>query len=272
MSAAMMSIPADALHLRNMLFDLSKPVTISPKEFNTVWPYIDSVYTKLQSGAAASIWYTQIYHAVRGAGTHEGSERLEELGGSSLKRQDIVIQKRGTKSSDLRSLPHGKLFQDDVLQAYELLTEREWLFEELQIIDKRENGEIIAEGLKHIEKWCSGKWQPRYIMTDDSAIEQRAIHLAFPGLDGGEQEVAHLLCSVHSNRALLRRLGSNANKPIYQLLKHAMYCFTQIQNRALCEQAVAAATAIDNTGNIANYVQTYWLQTASRWVIYNHGN
>ncbi|RPB21160.1 hypothetical protein L211DRAFT_450441 [Terfezia boudieri ATCC MYA-4762] len=105
-------------------------------------------------------------------------------------------------------------------------------------------------------------------MTDDSAIEQRAIRLAFPGLNGGEQEVAHLLCSVHSNRTLLRRLGSNANKPIYQLLKHAMYFVTQIQNRALCEQAVAAATAIDNTGNMANYVQTYWLQTASKWAMY----
>ncbi|KAF8435878.1 hypothetical protein BGX38DRAFT_1216159, partial [Terfezia claveryi] len=45
-------------------------------------------------------------------------------------------------------------------------------------------------------------------MTDDSAIEQRAIRLAFPSLNAGEQEVAHLLCSVHSNRTLLRRLGS----------------------------------------------------------------
>ncbi|KAF8446829.1 hypothetical protein BGX38DRAFT_1330659 [Terfezia claveryi] len=49
MSAAMMSISADALHLRNMLFDLSKPVTISPETFDTVWPYVDSVYTKFQS-------------------------------------------------------------------------------------------------------------------------------------------------------------------------------------------------------------------------------
>ncbi|KAF8421730.1 hypothetical protein BGX38DRAFT_1239967 [Terfezia claveryi] len=48
-------------------------------------------------------------------------------------------------------------------------------------------------------------------MTDDSAIEQRTIRLAFPGLNAGEQEVAHLLCSVHSNRTLLRRLGSNAH-------------------------------------------------------------
>jgi len=49
-----------------------------------------------------------------------------------------------------------------------------------------------------------GKYQPQYIMTDDSAIEQRAIRLAFPGLNTGEQEVTRLLCSVHSNRTLLR--------------------------------------------------------------------
>jgi len=96
-----------------------------------------------------------------------------------------------------------------------------------------------------------GKWQPRYIMTDDSAIEQRVIRLAFPGLNAGEQEVTHLLCSVHSNRTLLR---SDANKPIYQLLKHAMYCFTETKNRELCEQAIQAATTIDNTGNTAKYI------------------
>ncbi|KAF8419735.1 hypothetical protein EV426DRAFT_676556 [Tirmania nivea] len=50
MSAAMMSISADTPHLRDMLFDLSKPVTVSPETFDNVWPYVDSVYTKLRSG------------------------------------------------------------------------------------------------------------------------------------------------------------------------------------------------------------------------------
>ncbi|KAF8446610.1 hypothetical protein BGX38DRAFT_1330789 [Terfezia claveryi] len=50
MSAATMSISANALHLRDMFFDLSKPVTISPETFDKVWPYVDSVYTKLQPG------------------------------------------------------------------------------------------------------------------------------------------------------------------------------------------------------------------------------
>jgi len=105
-------------------------------------------------------------------------------------------------------------------------------------------------------------------MNNDSAIEQRAIRRALPGLNTGEQEVTHLLCSIHSNRTLLRRFGSDDNKPIYQLLKHAMYCFTEVQNRDLCEQAVTAATAIDNTGNTTKCVQTYWLQTASKWAMY----
>ena len=44
----MMPISSDALHYRNMLFNLNEPVTMSPELFEEVWPYIDSVYTKLQ--------------------------------------------------------------------------------------------------------------------------------------------------------------------------------------------------------------------------------
>ena len=133
-------------------------------------------------------------------------------------RQDIVNSKRGVKSTDLRTLSNGRQFQDDVLDACHLLTERGWLYQELQIVDnhneqrwglvfaypprlqilqkrgwftqfdathklnqwghnmfsflvrdecniwiptahlvvERENGEIIAEGLKYIKLWCHG--------------------------------------------------------------------------------------------------------------------
>jgi len=101
-------------------------------------------------------------------------------------------------------------------------------------------------------------------MTGDSAIEQRAIRLAFPCLNAGEQEVIHLLCSVHSNQTLLRRFNSTAHKPAYRLLKHAMYCFTEIQNRELCKQAIAAAADQET----ANYIRIHWLQTASKWAMY----
>ncbi|KAF8433176.1 hypothetical protein BGX38DRAFT_211774 [Terfezia claveryi] len=74
----------------------------------------------IKSEAAKNYSAAQIYHAIRDAGTHEGSKWLSELGGSSLKRQDIVNLKRGMLSSDLRTLPHGKLFQDEVPQACSL--------------------------------------------------------------------------------------------------------------------------------------------------------
>ncbi|KAF8430814.1 hypothetical protein BGX38DRAFT_1230852, partial [Terfezia claveryi] len=45
---AMMPISADALHYRTILFELSKPVTIFPQIFDEIWPYVDSVYSKLQ--------------------------------------------------------------------------------------------------------------------------------------------------------------------------------------------------------------------------------
>ncbi|RPB23739.1 hypothetical protein L211DRAFT_218491 [Terfezia boudieri ATCC MYA-4762] len=47
-----------------------------------------------------------------------------------------------------------------------------------------------------------------------------------------------------------------------------MYCFTEVQNRNLCEHAVTVATGIDNTGNTAKYIQTYWLQIASKWAMF----
>lgn len=188
MSEVLMPVSVDALHYRSLLFDLSTPVVIPADKFDEVWPYVDSVYTKLQSEllqcngtmrvqkyecrlrkssksgtarvapegtiikrrnsrirdkhlchvrikvsrpvdgtavtierldehththdieesfrikkpsillgylrseAAKNYSAAQIYHAFRGA-----QQRLGELGGSSLKRQDIVNLKRGMK-------------------------------------------------------------------------------------------------------------------------------------------------------------------------------
>ncbi|KAF8432624.1 hypothetical protein BGX38DRAFT_1146347 [Terfezia claveryi] len=45
---AIMPISTDTLHYRTILFELSKPVPISPQIFNEIWLYVDSVYSKLQ--------------------------------------------------------------------------------------------------------------------------------------------------------------------------------------------------------------------------------
>jgi len=48
MSKAMIPLSTDALHRCTMLFNLSKPVTMSPKIFDGMWSYVDPVYAKPQ--------------------------------------------------------------------------------------------------------------------------------------------------------------------------------------------------------------------------------
>ena len=43
----------------------------------------------------------------------------------------------------------------------------------------------------------TGKWHPRYFLTDDSVIKQAAARKAILDLEAGEQEVSHLLCTAH---------------------------------------------------------------------------
>ena len=37
------------------------------------------------------------------------------------------------------------------------------------------------------------EWSCRYFLTDDSAVEQKAMGIAFPGLRDGEMEVSRLI-------------------------------------------------------------------------------
>ena len=74
------------------------------------------------------------------------------------------------------------------------------------ILASSESSEILAVGLRRIKQMCHYSWNLRYILTDDSAAEQKAVKLAFHGLIDGENEVSHLLCRVHSERTLDRNL------------------------------------------------------------------
>ena len=44
-----------------------------------------------------------------------------------------------------------------------------------------------------------------------------------------------------------------------------MYCFTEIKNRELCEQAIAAAGSDQET---VKYIHTNWVQNSSQWAMY----
>jgi hypothetical protein len=77
-----------------------------------------------------------------------------------------------------------------------------------------EDSNVLCAGLRRIKRWCREVtdnqlrvWEPRYILTDDSASEQLAVKKAFRGAEEGELQPSHLLCTVHSDRTLRRRLG-----------------------------------------------------------------
>ena len=46
------------------------------------------------------------------------------------------------------------------------------------MLASNEDGDIIGEFLRQIKQW-SRAWRLRYIITDDSAAEQRGVSLAF---------------------------------------------------------------------------------------------
>jgi hypothetical protein len=125
----------------------------------------------------------------------------------------------------------------------------------------RENSETLSKALEIIKTWC--RWRPRYVLTDDSSIEQLAVRKAFRGLEAGEQEVAHLLCTVHSMRTLQRKFSSAACKRVFDLLRQAMFTFTGIKCEELCRAAVNAAPEA-----MRSYVVTHWLETRAKWAMY----
>jgi hypothetical protein len=131
---------------------------------------------------------------------------------------------------------------------------------------ERENSEILAYALQTFKRWCG--WQPRYVLTDDSAVEQRAVRHAFPGLQAGEQEVGHLLCTVHTMRTLNKRFKATEHKPIFNALRQAMYTFTSFKCLELCAEAVMLA----HDEKVKNYICTYWQDTSKKWAMYarNH--
>ena len=50
-----------------------------------------------------------------------------------------------------------------------------------------EEQHIVAKGLQVLKRWAR-TWEPRYFLTDQSAIEKNAVKHTFLGLEAGEQE------------------------------------------------------------------------------------
>ncbi|KAI9796654.1 MAG: hypothetical protein M1835_003450, partial [Candelina submexicana] len=133
------------------------------------------------------------------------------------------------------------------------------------IFTEKEDGDVLAAALQVLKQWCggSGGWNLRYILTDDSASEQRAFSLAFPGLEAGETAVTHLLCLFHSEQTLKRNLSGPACKKAYRHLQSAL---RYRKTGPGCEDSIRSA--IDSAPDSKKaYIEKEWWNTQRQWAM-----
>ena len=134
------------------------------------------------------------------------------------------------------------------------------------MVSQYEDGDIVGTFLCTVKKWCGGRgaWLLRYMVTDDSAAEQRAVKLAFRGLEAGEQEVQHLLCRRHCEQTMKRELAAKNCKASFEHLYKALY-FRLTQ--AGCLESIHAAIAAAPEER-RPYIERSWLKTRKLWGYY----
>jgi hypothetical protein len=119
------------------------------------------------------------------------------------------------------------------------------------ILTAYEDSDIVTADLRTLKKWCSNRWLLRYMLTDDSAGEQNAIRKAFSGLIAGELEPSHLLCRVHCERTLGRKLaGVNCKASKNYLLATLKFR----QTKPDCEESIELAIKAVPNEKVRNYI------------------
>lgn len=98
----------------------------------------------------------------------------------------------------------------------------------------KEDSITIAEALKIIRRFARS-WRPRYILQNQSSVEENSIRLAFLGLKNGEQECDVIYCTVHLVRTWMNKIYCEKTR---QMMMQAIYKRTKIGCEALIQQAI----------------------------------
>lgn len=125
-----------------------------------------------------------------------------------------------------------------------------------------QDSDIIAEGLKVLQEWCGDRWLCAYFLTDDSAAEQSAVRKAFKENDNAVIEPLHLLCRVHSERTLLRKLPGKQNKDV---VTHLIAALKVRQTEEGCLDSIHKAMDAARTDRDRKYIEREWLTTRNQW-------
>ena len=107
-------------------------------------------------------------------------------------------------------------------------------------------------------------WNPRYAVVDDSAAEQKALRMAFRGLEAGEQELDVFLCVIHSFRTMKRRI------PV-KIVRQALHSALRSRTRLGCEENIRRAIQRCPEGypSLVDYVRREWnLENSKKWALW----
>ena len=126
-----------------------------------------------------------------------------------------------------------------------------------------QTSELIACGLRVLRHWCHSdsssnpRWNLNYMLTDDSAAEQRSVQLAWADT---QQAPVHLLCTTHLDRSLAKNLkGENA------ALRHMKTAIHTRRSKAGAQESFDAAVEACLKPGAAQYLQKYWGHTIPMW-------
>ena len=133
------------------------------------------------------------------------------------------------------------------------------------MLTEYEDGDIIGDFLRQIKRWTRA-WRLRYMITDDSAAEQRGVSLTFRGLIDGEMKVSHYLCRTHSERTLNRKLGGERCKIAKKHLYDALY-FRKTEPG--CDDSLKKALKSAPMEK-RQYIEREWVLTKQKWANYAH--
>lgn len=130
---------------------------------------------------------------------------------------------------------------------------------------QHQNSDIISEGLKVLQEWCGDRWLCQYFLTDDSAAEQTAVRKAFEDNPSSTTSPQHLLCRVHSERTLLRKLTGKENK---EVTSHIIAALKVRQTEGGCIESIQQAIQAAQTEKDRKYIEREWLNTRRKWANY----
>lgn len=120
-----------------------------------------------------------------------------------------------------------------------------------------EDSKTVSKGLNGIRQ-LAPKWQPRYMLPDQSSVESNSIMNVFPGVANGEQECGIIWCTVHVMRTWMRKITHDEARSKMVLAMHK-------RTKIGCEQMIQQAIDLCDAQYMKTYITRNWTKNTEKW-------